>query len=445
MGWNPQTKRNLAIAAAVVGLHACVTAAVYLTGSGTPQPRLFPDTLKYQNQIVLLADTLADSGAGAWLFALVPLHVKLYSLCFLLFGRWADFSILSIEPLNALYYLATLYLVFKLSRQVFGPETSLLAAVVVGLWPSFLLHTTQPLRDPLFVVLALLFLLINLLWLTKDYSVRKALMVSTLGAVAESALWVTRSDMWDLMVGIALLTCCLLAVRFSTQRKVVWGNVVGAALLVVIGVLIPRAALPLYGPVYSTAESYGVASLGRDDGAPGVSESRPLVGAGLLARASLTERIAGLRERFALSYPGAGSNIDTEVRFHDAADVVGYLPRAMLVGLFAPFPRMWFAPGAQNGRLGRTVAGAETLALYVIELMAAVGLWHKRREPAAWFLLLVPVAGATALGLVVTNVGALYRMRYVFVMLLVILASEGVRRVMRRASSETGPQVESRA
>jgi hypothetical protein len=37
----------------------------------------------------------------------------------------------------------------------------------------------------------------------------------------------------------------------------------------------------------------------------------------------------------------------------------------------------------------------------------------------------------TALGLVVTNVGALYRFRYVFVMLLMIIGSDGIRRTLR--------------
>jgi hypothetical protein len=92
---------------------------------------------------------------------------------------------------------------------------------------------------------------------------------------------------------------------------------------------------------------------------------------------------------------------------------------------------MWFAAGGQTGRLGRLIGGAETLALYIMELMALVGLYHKRRQLSVWFLFAVSITGAAALGLVVTNVGALYRMRCVFVILLVILGSEGIRQTLR--------------
>jgi hypothetical protein len=97
---------------------------------------------------------------------------------------------------------------------------------------------------------------------------------------------------------------------------------------------------------------------------------------------------------------------------------------------------MWFATGAQNGRIGRIIGGTETFCLYIIELMALIGLWHKRHQPAAWLLCVIPIMGMTALGLVVTNVGALYRMRFVFVMLLVILGSEGIRQTLRLISSK---------
>jgi hypothetical protein len=96
---------------------------------------------------------------------------------------------------------------------------------------------------------------------------------------------------------------------------------------------------------------------------------------------------------------------------------------------------MWVATGLQSGRLGRMIGGAETFVLYIIELMALIGLWHKRREPLAWWLFLIPLIGSLGLGLVVTNVGALYRMRYVFVMLLVIIGSHGFRQTLRCITS----------
>ena len=100
-----------------------------------------------------------------------------------------------------------------------------------------------------------------------------------------------------------------------------------------------------------------------------------------------------------------------------------------MIGYFAPFPKMWLTMGNQVGRSGRILSGVETLALYLIEALALVGLWSGRRVVGVWFLWLVSAMGLISLALVVVNVGALSRLRYVFAILLIILASDGGRRL----------------
>src|SRR5260370_40578644 len=117
-------------------------------------------------------------GLAAWFFALLPFHVKLYALCFAAFGSWMSFSILLLEPLNALYYVGILFLVFSLGRRILDEQTALLATVIIAVWPSFLAHTTQPLKDPIFIALALVYLTINSLCLFREYSLRKALAIT---------------------------------------------------------------------------------------------------------------------------------------------------------------------------------------------------------------------------------------------------------------------------
>jgi hypothetical protein len=51
-----------------------------------------------------------------------------------------------------------------------------------------------------------------------------------------------------------------------------------------------------------------------------------------------------------------------------------------------------------------------------------------------WFLFLVATAGIVALGIVVVNAGALYRIRYVFWMMLIVIAAQ---RIQRLASAYT--------
>ena len=86
---------------------------------------------------------------------------------------------------------------------------------------------------------------------------------------------------------------------------------------------------------------------------------------------------------------------------------------------------MWLTAGERVGAYGRLLSGIETFVMYVVEMLAVVGLWQSRRRLAPWLLLLIALACVTALGLVVINVAALYRMRYVFWMLLILLGAYG--------------------
>ena len=91
---------------------------------------------------------------------------------------------------------------------------------------------------------------------------------------------------------------------------------------------------------------------------------------------------------------------------------------------------MWVTPGNQVGRAGRLLVGGEMLVLYAFNLLALAGLFYRREQLSAWWLWLSAAIGFTAFGLVVVNVGALFRMRYVFCMLIIIVGSEGLVRAL---------------
>jgi hypothetical protein len=256
--------------------------------------------------------------------------------------------------------------------------------------------------------------------------------MAMLGVATEFLLWIVKADMWEVMIVVGLLTCAALIVKAFKERRFTWGNIAGAMLLLIFSMAIPRGAVKLYKPALGWAKSRGVAALYKEtDRHAGSELAHSLVAnRAELDRSYPLARVALLRDRFIVTYSGAGSNVDTDVRFYGTGDILRYLPRAAIIGLFAPFPKMWFAAGSQNGRAGRIIGGLETAVLYLIELMALVGLWRQRRQPWAWWLLLVSLTGMTALGMVVTNVGALYRFRYLFVMLLVIIGSDGIRKTL---------------
>lgn len=430
-----------ALAVAPAALHLGLSLAVHFIGRLALLPGVFDsqgigsfamDGRTYYAQMVTLADVLAEDGFAAWLAFPAALHVKMYSLSFAVLSPWLGDSVLAAEPLNLILYLTILCLVYRLGREVFNGRAGLVAAVAVGLWPSFLLHTTQVLRDPLFIVAMLALALMITLTLTRKLS----WIGGSAGAACTLAvlilLWLIRRDTWPVVYGFVFPGSLLLVARLLRERRVPIWNLLVVALLLGGTALIPRLVPPLIEPGLAQAPAQS-----QDLPPPCVPASEETSGdyggwlGSLLAKAdAAARRVGDLRVRFVALYPEAGSNVDTDVRICTIIDLFGYLPRAAAVGFLAPFPNQWLETGAQVGLVGRLASGIETLCMYGIEVMAVMAVWKGRRSLPVWLLLAAATAGVIALGLVVLNVGALYRMRYVYWMLIIVLGAGGALGVL---------------
>ena len=402
---------GLALAVYLIGRYAVLAALFDLQGTGL---RFASDGIAYMSEVRALVEILTREGPSAWLAAGYPFHVKIYSLSFAALSPVFGFTTLSAEPLNLFYYLAIVLVVYELGEETFGERAGLVAAWVVALWPSFLLHTTQLLKDPLYIAAMLSLVCVNLRWLTKDRGPRGALLSGLAGGALCALLWLVRSENGELTLAVALVGAGLVLVRqFGRGRAARW-NMAGAALMLVLAVGAPRAmsALGSVWPKPAAATATAGAPTSSVDATKGQANSP-------------ADRVGRLRERFARQYPNAGSNVDADVSFHDTYGLVRHLPRAMVVGMLAPLPDMWFAAGVYTGRAGRVLSGVETLLMYVLQLFTLYVLLSQRRRLSVWLLLLVALVGATALGLVVVNVGALYRLRYSFWMPLIVLGAGG--------------------
>ncbi len=388
------------------------------------------DSFVYQQDIANLSDKLSRDGPGAWLLAVAPLHVKLYSLSHSIFGHWTAPNVLTVEPLNLVYYLAALFLVFKLSERLFGRLSAALATTIVALWPSFFLHTTQFLRDPLLNVAILLLVWAISGWLAENYSWRQSAMTIAPAVLAVLTIWIVRMAMWDIVRAVTALGLFLLVLRLVHERRWLRGNIINA--IVLSGAIL---LIPLFEPLLGSMQR-------REVGGPQPTLAQ--------ASANLTpwERMSVRRHGFVVEFSSAGSNIDEGVQFKNKMDVVRYLPRAGAIGLFAPFPNMWFVKGSQVGSAGRLVAAFETSFTYVLELLALICLWQMRKNLTVWLLVGTLVFGVTALGLIVLNIGAFYRLRYPYWMLIVVLATGAVKtmrnhaRVVPTAMRETSSFIE---
>jgi Dolichyl-phosphate-mannose-protein mannosyltransferase len=443
--------RSLLTAAALLHVAACVL--INLVGRFQLLPQLFDpngisravafDSFLYRTQAIELVRLLSlRGGVGYWLEAPLPFHLKLYSLSLAVLSPLFGFTMLGVEPVNLLYYLLTIILVFKLGAELFDRRAALLASALVALWPSFLLHTTQLLRDPLFIVAMLTLLLICVRWLTREFTLRSGLLYGLAGAFACLLIWLTRSKMWMVFILFVLLGAAFLILRQLRERRWLPWNMATALLLAALMLSIPLVQPDLVVAQEPTEEAKPVTPVTASPcpGEPATEAAQTVERpstflAGVWEKGDEAVRQLGrYRRRFIMYYPEAGANIDPCVRLNSTSDLLRYLPRAIANGLFAPYPGMWLEVGGTVGRLGRVISGLEMLCIYVIEALCVVCLFRERRRLPVWLLALVAVFGIVMLSLAVANVAVLFRLRYVFWMLLVVLGSGGAVSIFSRGS-----------
>lgn len=445
--------RYLLTAAAL--LHVAASVVINLVGRFQLLPHLFDpngisravafDSFLYRTQAMELVRLLSlRGGIGYWIEAPLPFHLKLYSLSWAVLSPLFGFTMLGVEPLNLLYYLLTIMLVFKLGAELFDRRAALLASAVVALWPSFLLHTTQLLRDPLFIVAMLALLLICVRWLTREYTLRTALLYGIVGSFACLLIWLTRSKMWMVFVLFVLLGVAFLIIRQLRERRWLPWNLATALVLTALMLSIPLMRPHAFIAQEPAEEAKPVLASPCPD-EPEMQAAQPAerpstLLSGILKKGDDAVReLSRYRRKFIMFYPEAGANIDPCVRLNSMSDLLRYLPRAIANGLFAPYPRMWLETGGTVGRLGRVISGLEMLCLYVIEALCVLCLFKHWRRLSVWLLLLVAALGILMLSLAVANVAVLFRLRYVFWMLLIVLGGGGAQTIFSR-----GPQKSAR-
>lgn len=213
---------------------------------------------------------------------------------------------------------------------------------------------------------------------------------SVLGRVALIAVgclmvWAVRTYLLQSLMVASLLTVLLLGIMTGRGRRAVWWGGLLLCLLVQAGY--SKVTSAPSAPTAPSAPSY-------------------------LERAVATLNAA--RVGFARSAPHAGTDIDMDVRFGSLAVVVSYVPRALQVGLLAPFPSMWVSDGVSPGSgVMRFISGMEMAVSYVLLIGVGLLLYGlKDDRPAILVAILMAMVMILVLALVVCDVGTLYRMRY---------------------------------
>lgn len=424
-----------ALIIAAISLHLFVSVGTYFLAKARVSPAIqsdgviltaTPDAIDNICFAELLADMIRSGDIKTWIVTALPLHSKIYSLSFLALSPLLGMSVLAGEPVNLLLYLAILILVYNIGTTVFNRDVGLVSSIIVGIWPSFLLHTTQLIKDQFFITGLLVIIFIMITWLTKSKpTIASTVLMGFAGAVSAYLIVRTRTPYWALLIVMFILVgFVLLLIRQLTERQLLLRFMLTAIPIIVVLIVIysttPRTSMQVKpSPLNPPNAPQSTQEL--DEATAGITLKRRLD--------FLAVRIWQLRWDYERAEGGAGL-IDQGIVFGDARQLLLYTPRAVVIGLFAPFPNQWFDEGRQSGKIGRRVAAAEMLVIYVFFAFAVLAFWRGRKSGPTWLLVLIILLGVTTLALIVPNLGAMFRMRYGFLILLVPLAVSEILRLL---------------
>ena len=421
--WLSTSPRRLLLLAAV--LHITLTIGITLLGKSNLTPNTFDsngvgiafalDSATYRKHATEMSHLIREGRYRDWFYYRAPLatlHVRIYSISYALLGWVLGEGILAVEPINLFYYLSILILTYSIGASLFSPAVGRLAAVVIGLWPSLLIITTQLLQDPLFICAFLLLLLSLAVCINQQISFKQAFAYTGSGVASLLLVLLARSTMWEIVVAIVCLAALVCIISQLTMRRFDPRKNLAICLICIAAFVLPTI---VSGRRVTDRVERAASSKSQVD--------TPTIAAAPWSRFS--QQIGWVRHRFIISYKSAGSNLDTDVELHTTGDVIRYFPRALQIGLLAPFPTMWFSAGKEVGLAGRLIVGAEMLGFYFLLSLACSTVVRERRQMAVWFLFATGVFGCVVLAYAVVNAGALYRLRYPYFIPIILLGVRG--------------------
>lgn len=354
-------------------------------------------------------------------------------------------------PINAaLHATATLALVLILTPLLGSRRRAAISSLPFLLCPTALLWTTQILKDSYSVAGFMLFLLgwVRLTSLALWHNLHLRKLVTPLVAIVTGGflMGLVRAYMLQML---QMATACLaapLVLVLLWQRiraRLRWSSVVTGAVALAGAVLILSAGTQLGGSAVSWESSSleGVKPEIPAPESPLPSVSFRWTPSSFLPRPAdlALKALARERQAWRVLFGGAASNMDENVGFESAGDVLAYAPRALQVALLAPFPSQWRAPGASTvATFFRRENAAEMVVIYVLLAFLPAAIWRWRQRVELWVLLLLCLGMLLAFGESTINLGTLHRIRYPYLMTLACLGLGGGLTLLRGLRSAKG-------
>ncbi len=326
------------------------------------------DAIVFHNIAVAMAERIHASGWSEWrLFPSPDItgNVGILAAIYAVFGPDPAWFV----PLNAAFHALGASLIFRLGLLFLPGNRGLIAGLIAALlflvFPSALVWYGQNHKDA-FMIAGYLLALFAFARALSRVALRQIASDVALMALGLALVAIMRAHM--VMVYALAFTCAWLglAVWRLIRPTPENGSAVRNAAVMVIVATISVWLAPVKNQLSSlSVENFSALSIptsalstATTDWRWENSESVPAVIDRTLLKVSL------IRAYFIASGKavGAGSIVDGDVAPNNASAMVAYLPRALFVGLFSPFPDTW----ADRPTLPRLIGAIETLVFYLI-------------------------------------------------------------------------------
>lgn len=375
------------------------------------------------------ANEISSLGWSAW--ELRPnghLPVGIASVFYVVFGP-APTSML---PFNAVVHALSTCLVAVIFRNFFSVIPALMGALAFALNPAAFEWVAQIHRDGVFILGNLMLFMGALRFIPETDTLERkspkhwaSLLVVTIAGTL--LIWVARAYWVQVVLAtISLLAAFLIIVLVLKRTAIDKRRVAGsAAMFLGLGLFqlwlilfhVPFEQTNIDTPpsisTFAKNENDGQSHQGsisttwkRSDWLPEAIERR-------------FYRMAAARWG-AIMQGGGGTLVDANLPLDSAMAIVGYLPRALQLGILSPLPEFWGGQGSTPAMtMGRKVMGVVTLIFYVCLFGLVIGIYPMRNRIRFWALIGMCCIGILVYAVTYPNIGALMRFRYGFYMLLV--------------------------
>jgi len=402
------------------------------------------DSMLYHREGVVLSKVL-DSGAWVewwWYFdyghlAIEHAHIRWIGLIYWVFG---EENPLLFEIVNSVTWVTSVVLLYLAAHIIFNGNR-----VVAGLsglfffFPTVLLSSTQLLREP-FYLLGICSVIFGWAAISREDSIWKGVVAIVIGffLITEIRGYVTPLLLTIFSVFTLILLFTRTIARFPALVLLLFIFAISFqnnSLRTLVGLSVktsPKAIAEINIAKdymnWKASGEYSRESIVGDLNAENYEHRQVIYSRMIQLRRSpelsgatgyirnfiekIAIRLSIKRFAFGLADRYATSNIDNTIQYVNIRELVAYIPKAFQIGFLSPFPSLWFSQGSKTGSIGRAISGFETSVMYLI----LIGFIFVIFMEIKIFKLLAPVLIFSVimillLGLVVPNVGAIYRMR----------------------------------